>query len=132
MAIVSTKEFVIAVQNEPGAFADITTALAAKNVNISGFLAEGRGEFGVLRLVTDNPEAAESALRDGQQTFRINDVLSVRVPNNPGQLARIAQLLAASGVNVNAAYTTAGKGGDTLLTFVLDDRRSAEKVLTQL
>ena len=132
MPATTSKEFVISVENEPGTLADLATALARENINIRGFLCEGRGEFGILRLVTDKPDATEAMLRAHRRAFRTNDVVSVRVTNRPGELARIAQLLAASGVHVNAAYTTATTEGDAQLTFALDDLRSAHKVLGQV
>jgi hypothetical protein len=125
----TSKEFVIPVENAPGTLAEIATSLARADVNIVGLLCEGRGEFGILRLVTDKPEETEAMLRAARTAFVSNEVISVRVPNLPGELARIANKLAASGVNVKAAYTTAAANGVAVLTFSVDDLRSAHKIL---
>lgn len=124
-----SKEFIIPVENQAGALADITTSLARADINIAGFLCEGGGQYGVLRIVTDKPTETEAMLKATRQAFRVNDVLSVRVPNRPGELARITQRLAASGVNVDAAYPTAAPDGRTDITFAVSDLRSAEKLL---
>lgn len=132
MAAVKGKEFVLPVENKSGTLADIASALADKEINITGFLCESRGEYGILRMVTDKPDATAAMLRAAHQTFRMNDVVSVRVPNRPGELARLAQLLAAGGVNLSAAYASSATDGATLLTFVPDDVHSAHKVLAQI
>lgn len=129
MSAVQGKEFVIPVETQAGTLADITTALAKAEVNIRGFICDGHGDFSVLRLVTDKPDATEEMLRAARHVFRTHDVLTVHVPNRPGELARIAQRLAASGVNVNAAYATSANDGRTELTFSVDDLRSAVKIL---
>lgn len=132
MAAIRSKEFVLPVENKAGTLADIASVLADKQINITAFLCESRGEYGILRMVTDQPEATAATLRDAHQTFRMNDVVSVRVPDRPGELARLAQLLAAGGVNLSAAYASSASDGGTLLTFVPDDVHSAQKVLAQL
>lgn len=125
----TSTEFVIPLENQVGTLAEIAGVLAKENVNITGLLCEGGNEFGTMRLVTDDPTTTARVLRAAHRTFRANDVIALRVPNEPGRLLDVAQRLAASGVNVNAAYVTAAPDGTALLTFNVDDLRSAQKIL---
>lgn len=130
MPVSTGKEFVVPLANETGALAELAMALARDDINVLGFACEGGPEFGAIRLVTDNARATERMLREARHAFRVNDVVTVSAPNTPGQLALVAQRLAASGVNVHAAYTTAAEDGAAVLTFSVDDLRSAQKILS--
>lgn len=128
MSHTTSKEFVIPVE-QPGSLADIAASLARERVNITGLLCEGRGDFSILRMVTDDPEATAATLRSSDMRFRTNDVISVRASDRPGELARLTTKLTARGVGVNAAYTTRDPDGATCFTFAVDDLRSAMKAL---
>jgi hypothetical protein len=124
------REFVIPLQNKPGTVAEIASSLGKANVNILGFLVEAQGDFGVARILTSDPAKTEGWLKQTNRLYHANDVITVNVPNNPGELGRIASKLAASGVNINAAYPTITPGSNNpSLTLAVNDIASARKVL---
>ena len=123
------KEFVIPLENRPGTLAEVATALGKANVNILGFLLEAQGDFGVARIVTSDPAKTEGWLKQTSRAYRANDVVTVPAQNAPGELGRITSKLAASGVNVNAAYPSATAANQVGLTFAVDDVAGAKKAL---
>lgn len=124
-----TKEFVLPLENRPGAFAELAAGLGKEGINIVGFLLEAQGEFGLVRLVTDDAARTGAFLDEGHQRYRVNDAIVVAVPNVAGAVGVLAERLAASGVNIHAAYPSAGPQGGSFVTFVVDDMQSARKIL---
>lgn len=122
------KEYVVPLENKPGTLAEITTALGKANVNVIGYLLESQGDFGVFRFTTNEPQKTESWLKQANRPYRTNDVITIPLSNNPGELGRIATTLSKSGVNVLGSYpTTIGNGVG--LTFAVNDIATARKVL---
>lgn len=124
----TSREFVMPLENRPGTLAEIATALGKANVNIVGFLLEAQGDYGIVRVVTNDAGKTESWLKSSGRPYRANDVITINVQDKPGELGRIASTLAKSGVNVTAAYPTSGPKGIGI-TFAVDDVGSAKKAL---
>jgi hypothetical protein len=56
--------------------------------------------------------------------------ISIRIPNQPGQLSRISEMMGDAGVNIVALFvSTATPGGDGLMRFVADNPDKAANVL---
>jgi hypothetical protein len=130
MPATTTKEFVIVLENRPGTLAEVGTALGKANINIRGFLLQAGADFGVLRLATSDPTKTESWLRTTKYAFRTRDLVTVTAQDTPGEVGRLSQKLAASGVNIEAAYETRGQGTETLIGFSVDDVPAAVKALS--
>lgn len=127
-----TKEFVVTVENRPGTLAELARALAQANVNILGLDSDALGEFGTIRLVTQDPAGTERTLQQRGFKFRSGEVLTVRVPNRPGTIADAAERLARSGINIENLYGYASPGADEqALVLRVRDLPQAEKVLGQ-
>lgn len=124
----TNKEFVLPLENRPGTFAEVATALGKANINIIGFLLEAQGDYGVARVVTSDPGKTESWLKSSSKPYRTNDVITIPVKDQAGELGRIATTLSKSGVNVNAAYPTTTPNGFGL-TFAVSDVQTAKKAL---
>jgi hypothetical protein len=126
MTTTTNKEFVVPLENKPGTIAEVATALGGAHINIVAYLVEAQGEFGILRVVTNNPSQTETWLKSTNRAFRSNEVIVTPVKANvPGELGRIATTLAKSGVNITASYPTETGG----LVFAVDNVASARKAL---
>lgn len=56
--------------------------------------------------------------------------ITIQIPNQPGQLARVSELMGDAGVNILALFvSTATPGGDGLMRFVADNPDKAANVL---
>lgn len=91
-------EFSFTVSNQPGAFAKIAEVLGNAGVNIHGGGGVHGVDSGFIRLVTDNPESARTALKNAGLEFGENEVLTVNLDNSPGKLAHLTRELASKGV----------------------------------
>ena len=119
------KEFVIPIENKPGTFAAVASALGSANVNIVGCLVQAQGEYGIVRLITSDPAKTEAWLKQTNHAYRTNDVVWTPLSPKPGELGRVATLLSKSGINITATYPTENNG----MAFAVDNVPSAKKVL---
>jgi hypothetical protein len=104
-----TKQFVVSLENKPGTLSEITNALGKAGVNISSFSLTSQGEFGTFRFCTNNDPAVENWLKSTGHRFRTNEIVIVKTPNRAGEIGRITNQLAQSGVNIEACYGVAGQ-----------------------
>ncbi len=106
-----TKQFTIAVENRPGAVAEIARTLGNAKVNILALLATAQGTTGTVQLVVEDARRAKKALDEAKLTYQETTAEAYELPNRPGALAQCLEKLAAKGVNLNSIYATATKGG---------------------
>ncbi len=98
------KEFIVAMDNQPGRLAALTEALAAFGVNIEALAAYGNDGDGTVRLMTDDEPTTRHVLKDAGLRHFENTLLTARLPHRPGELARLTRSLADAGINIEALY----------------------------
>ncbi len=91
-------------ENKTGRLAEVTRCLAVANVNIRALSLADTSDFGILRLIVNDPAKAKNALRENGFTVGVNTVVAVEVPDHPGGLDKILTLLEESEVNVEYMY----------------------------
>jgi len=107
------KQITILTENRVGALADICTELGNVGVSIKSINAQGQGDYGVVRLVTEDDATAKKVLEKAGFKINVSDVLIVTVADRAGELAKIARKLANSGVDIECIYVL-GREGDKL------------------
>jgi hypothetical protein len=106
-----TRQFTIAVDNQPGAVAGIAKTLGNAKVNILSLLGTSQGTAGTVQLVVDDARRAKKALDAARVAYTESPAEQYDLPNKPGALAQYLEKLAAKGVNLSSVHATAAKGG---------------------
>jgi hypothetical protein len=123
------REVVVQATHHPGELARIANALSLKGVNLKAVAALAIGHQGVVRIIPDDIEAARSALQAANIRFEENEVVTVLLENQAGELTDVAAKLADAGLNLDAAYVI-GIGGDMVeLALAVNDVKKAKKLL---
>jgi len=99
------KQLSVFIANESGRVSEVTGILGEADVNIRGFSVSDTAEFGILRLVVDAPERAHELLSEQGFTVRVDDVICIDLPDQPGGLARVLRIVAEAGVNIEYVYS---------------------------
>ncbi len=89
------------VENKPGQTARITKLLADAGVNLCWLTIANSGSFGVMRFLVDQREAAVRALKEKGVMVSLVEALAVEVPDKPGSLQAVADLLGRSNINLD-------------------------------
>jgi len=110
--------------NSPGALTGVCRLLSDERVNILAMALEAGG---LLRMVVDNHVHGAAVLRDYHHQVSERDIILTAVPNAPGSLAPVLQLVADADVNVEYAYGGASEGAPmaTVVLGVDDAQRAA-------
>lgn len=110
----------------PGQLGRLSLILAAAGINIEGF-GVWKGETRLF--VTDIDRAMELLAAEGF-SCEAADVLRLHVPDEPGNLAEVAQALGDAGINIDYAYTlTATVAGESAFVLAVVDPNAAEDLL---
>jgi hypothetical protein len=113
------KDVAIALDNRPGALADMGEALGRAGVSIEGggaFVVDGRGVAHFL--VTDGATARHALEAAGIHVVAVRDVLVQKLNQaEPGQLGKISRRMAEAGVNIEVLYSD----HEHQLILVVDD-----------
>jgi hypothetical protein len=129
--LVAIKQISLFVENKPGRMAKVSKTLSDAGVNIRALTVAEAGDFGVIRMVVDDPEKGYKVLHDGGFTVSETEVLAVEMKDIPGGLYEIVNTLGESEVNVDYAYAfVTAKAERALLIIRVDNLEKARKVLT--
>ena len=98
-------DLVIDIENQPGALADVATAISDAGVNIAAATCVGPGERAELHILVPHAEAVKHALAISHVgVTREREVVVVDVHDRPGVLADLARKVARAGVNLDLVY----------------------------
>jgi hypothetical protein len=122
-------QFVVQLDNRPGALAGLARALAARGIDIRGISAGGAGDRGYAVLATSDDAATRAVLRSLGHPFVEGETLIVEVEDRPGGLAEVTEKLAAAGVDIRGVLFVGSGGGKVETAFSLDDVARARRAL---
>ncbi len=98
------REISLSIENEPGRIYSVIHALGEQGVDIAGMNISGEGAQGMLRLVVNDLATARRALMHRRLPARMERVVAVAVPDEPGGLARVLRPLEDERIDVTCLY----------------------------
>jgi hypothetical protein len=124
------KQISIFLENKAGRLAEVTNILGAEGINIRALSLADTSDFGILRLIVNDPQAAAQALKDRGFTVGETEVLAVEVPDKPGGLGKILSMLHEAGMNVEYMYAFVERSSDNaVIIFRFDNIDEAIRAL---
>ncbi len=118
-------------ENEAGRLASVTRILGGAEVNIRALSIADTADFGILRLIVDDPERAVAILRGAGLTVSLTDVIAVETTDRPGGLAQVLDALAAAAVNIEYMYAFVTQSAEgAVVVFRVDQLDEAIRALT--
>ena len=99
------KQLSVFIENKAGRVSELTDVLGSAAVNIRGFSVSDTAEYGIVRLVVDDPDKGAKALADAGFTVKESDVVVVRLADVPGALAAALKAVSDAGVNIEYVYS---------------------------
>ena len=117
-------------ENKSGRLAELTRVLGDAGINMRALMVADTEEFGVVRIICDDPAFAQSALEAAGYGVTVSDVIAVVVPDEPGGLADVLEVLGTAGINVEYAYCFVRPSGEGAIdVFRVEDPERAAKAL---
>ena len=120
---------IVMAKNEVGVIADISRVLADNGLNIEAISAEALGDKGVVTLTTNDDDHALRVLTDADFKTVTDEALVLRLRDEPGALARVAERFKDAGVNLQSLHIVDRRDGYTTVALAADDRARAEALV---
>ena len=94
----------IFLENTPGRLAALSRTLGAGGFNMYALSLADTSDYGVARVFVDDPLAAKAYLEQHGFSSSLTEVCAVEIPDEPGSLGQLLELLAAREINVGYSY----------------------------
>ena len=120
---------VVMAEDEVGVIAGITGVLAGEGINLETINTESSGGRGAIIITVDDYDHALYVLNQAGFKAVGDDALVVRLPDEPGALAAVADRLKRSGVNIQSMHILNRQGGQAMIALKTDNSALARDAI---
>lgn len=126
------KQLAVFVENKHGSLDEITKMLANAGVDIRALSISETQDFGILRMIVNDLEAAKVTLKENQCVYTVTDVVGVSVPDTPGAMAGVIRILSENNINLEYVYAFLGSSHASACVILrVADNELTEKLLEE-
>ncbi len=119
----------IFIENRKNALSELTNVLAEHHISIRTLSIADTNDFGIARIIVDNPAQVQAALERSRYIVKATPVLAIEIPDEAGSLNRILKILADNSCNVEYMYGFTGrKSGSAYMIIRATDVPATEAV----
>jgi hypothetical protein len=91
-------------EDKSGRLTELTRILSENDVNITALSVAETADYGIVRMVVGRPELAKKALEKAGFSIGLTDVVCVSIPDRPGSLYHILEILTDEKINIDYMY----------------------------
>lgn len=124
------KQMAVFIENRKGRILQLTKVLKDSGIDLITLSIADTKDFGILRCMTRDNEKAERVLKDAGFTVTSTQLIGIEVPDSPGGLADVLQMLDEQSINVEYLYSFAHTSThNAVILFKVADEKLAIKIL---
>ncbi len=112
------RQISIFLENKSGRLEEVCKVLGEAGINIRALSIADTTDFGILRLIVDDPDRAIGKLEDAGFAVSMTDVIAVEVSDQPGGLAATLGKLKAKGIDIEYIYAFVQKASNAALVVL--------------
>ena len=125
------KQLSVFVENKQGSLHQITDALAKANINLRSMSLADTSNYGIVRIIADDPEKAKALLDAEGHAANLRMVNAFAVPDQPGGLAKVLNLLEGQSVDIVYMYALiTSESGKAYSVMRTGNTEETDKILT--
>jgi len=129
------KQVSVFLDNRPGSLSEVIEHIDKFQIKIFALSIADAGEFGLIRMITEDPERAEKHLEDADFILaksKKNTEIIVILITEKGKVSKIAKILGDDNLNIEYAYSSAVLiDGKLAVVLRVKDLNKAEKILRE-
>jgi hypothetical protein len=119
--------------NRPGSLSEAMGQLDKNQIRVFALSIADAGEFGLVRMITEDPEKSTKVLEDADYNLaksRRNTEVTAIFITEEDKISKITKILAEGSINIEYAYSSAVHvDGKIALILRASDIENAEKIL---
>jgi len=124
------KQLTVFIENRTGRLCEVLNVLRENNVNILSLGLADTTEFGLLRLIVNNPEIGKEKLTEGGFSSLLSDVSIIKIPHKTGSLQQLLKSIDQSGVNIEYMYGLSIEANEAYVVLKASDTAKIDAILT--
>jgi hypothetical protein len=110
------KQLSVFLEDKVGRLTEITKILFENDINMSAFCIAEAPDYGIVRMIVNKPEQAVKVLKSNNIAVNTTDVVCLVVPDHPGGLYQVLQLLSNSNITIDYMYAfSVGKAASVVI-----------------
>jgi len=123
------RQYTVFLPNVPGALNKFVELFANEGINIIGIASEIRDDSGIVRIAVDADLKVSHLLTRAGFTTIETSMISLELPDKPGQLLQLTRALSDNNINITTVYGTSVGGADARLLLNASDSDRALEVI---
>ena len=125
------KQLSVFIENRQGRLGEVLNVLKANNVNILSMSLADTTEYGLLRLIVNNPELGKEKLTSCGFSTMLTNVLVLKITHESGSLQGVLGLLAEQNINIEYMYGLSIDGEEASVVLKTSNVQLAEEVFAK-
>lgn len=126
------KQLSVFVENRPGRLSAITRLFGDNGIDIRAMSIADTKDFGILRLIVNDPDKALEVLKANDFSVTITNVIAIGIDDVPGGLAGAMETLYENNVSVEYMYAFISKTENTAyVIFRVENNENAALALKE-
>ena len=128
----TVKQISIFIENRPESLLELTEILAENKINMRALCLADTNDFGIARIIVDDPEAVSELLKTEGYIVKATSVIALEIPDQTGSLNSILRILGQNGRNVEYMYGFTGRRTNSAFMVLRNtDVPKTESILEQ-
>ncbi|MEG0894543.1 MAG: ACT domain-containing protein [Oscillospiraceae bacterium] len=126
------KQLSVFVENKRGRLAEITRILGDNSIDIRALSIADTKDFGILRIIVNDPDKAETILKEKGFTVALTKVICIGIKDKPGGLANAMGVLQSKEISVEYMYAFVSRCEDDAYVILrVEDNQKAIDILSE-
>ena len=126
------KQLSVFIENRQGRLGEVLEVLKKNDVNILSLSLADTTEYGLLRLIVNQPEQGKEVLAKSGFSTMLTDILVIKITHKVGSLQKFLEILASNGVNIEYMYGLSIDGEEASVVLKASDNENACKIISDI
>ncbi len=125
------KQLSVFIENRQGRLGEVLHVLKENKVNILSLSLADTTEYGLLRLIVNNPDLGKKMLAEDGFSTMLTDVIIIKINHEAGSLQDLLAMLSDNEINIEYMYGLSIDGEEASVVLKASDLAKADKILAE-
>lgn len=125
----TSKQLSVFIENRKGRLSEVLDVLKENGVNIISLSLADTTEYGLLRLIVNNPELGKQQLSNAGFSSLLSDVLIIKIPHVAGSLQTLLKKIEEEDINIEYMYGLSIESEEAYVVLKSSNAQKTSKVL---